>query len=46
MSTRSPAARYAYRRFDKTEALPLVFCTRFRATIDHMIHVDGGRVAV
>jgi hypothetical protein len=45
MSTRSPAARYPYRRF-KTEALPLVFCTRFRATIDHMIHVDGGRVAV
>ena len=30
-----PAARYAYRRFGKTESLPLVFCTRFRATIDH-----------
>jgi hypothetical protein len=25
-----PAARYAYRRFGKTESLPLVFCTRFR----------------
>jgi pimeloyl-ACP methyl ester carboxylesterase len=35
MSTRSTAARYAYRRFDKTEALPLVFCARFRAMIDH-----------
>lgn len=29
------AARYAYRRFGKTEELPLVFCTRFHATIDH-----------
>src|SRR5918996_42227 len=31
-----PAARHAYRRFGKTESLPLVFCTRFRATIDHL----------
>lgn len=30
-----PAARYACRRFGKTESLPLVFCTRFRAMMDH-----------
>jgi pimeloyl-ACP methyl ester carboxylesterase len=30
-----PAARYAYRRFGKPDAVPVVLCTRFRATIDH-----------
>jgi pimeloyl-ACP methyl ester carboxylesterase len=30
-----PNARYAYRRFGKTGAPPLVMCTRFRGTIDH-----------
>jgi pimeloyl-ACP methyl ester carboxylesterase len=30
-----PAARYAYRRFGKPDAVPVVFCTRFRATFDH-----------
>ncbi len=30
-----PVARYAYRRFGKPGAVPVVLCTRFRATIDH-----------
>jgi pimeloyl-ACP methyl ester carboxylesterase len=30
-----PNARYAYRRFDRTGAPPLVMCMRFRGTIDH-----------
>ncbi len=30
-----PIARYAYRRFGKPGAVPVVLCTRFRATIDH-----------
>ena len=30
-----PDARYAYRRFGKKGAVPLVFCTRFRGTMDH-----------
>ena len=30
-----PNARYAYRRFGKTGAPPLVMCMRFRGTIDH-----------
>ncbi len=30
-----PVARYAYRRFGKPDAIPVVLCTRFRATMDH-----------
>lgn len=30
-----PGARYAYRRFGATGGVPLVFCMRFRGTIDH-----------
>jgi pimeloyl-ACP methyl ester carboxylesterase len=30
-----PNARYAYRRFGTSGGVPLIFCTRFRGTIDH-----------